>query len=200
MLAGAGAFTTHARQHDSTTARQHDSTTARQHATARSSPRHAPVAWRRRCVCCNMWLDRFAAHSTPAGTPPPRGSSYSPAPRRSYPAPGPGPLPLPPRPGLNPTSSSLSLVSPGSSSTSLPSTARLPNGSARRRQGAAGAPPSGPDPLQVLEAVLGGPPRKPPLAKGEGAAGSVPKKPEDVVVHVDFGRLSLQAFAGTDPP
>ncbi|KAF2193292.1 Sac2 family protein [Zopfia rhizophila CBS 207.26] len=140
-----------------------------------------------------MWLDRFSAQSTPSGTPPPRGQSYSPAPRRPYQASGPGPLP--PRPGLNPRSSSLSLISPASSSTSLPSTARLPNGSGLRRHGMGGAPPNIPDPLQVLETILGGPPRKPSARKSEGISEDAPERPEEVVEDVDFGGLSLQEFA-----
>ncbi|KAF2472896.1 Vps52-domain-containing protein [Lindgomyces ingoldianus] len=143
-----------------------------------------------------MWLDRFSAHSTPSGTPPPRGQSYSPAPRRPYQASGPGPLP--PRPGINPRSSSLSLVSPSSSSTSLPSTSRLPNGAGRRRQGTGGVPPNVSDPLQVLEAILGRPPRKPPVIKGDEIAEPVPKKPEEVVEDIDFGGLSLQEFAAIE--
>ncbi|ORY10040.1 Sac2 family protein [Clohesyomyces aquaticus] len=144
-----------------------------------------------------MWLDRFSAHSTPSGTPPPRGQSYSPAPRRPYQQAGPGPLP--PRPGINPRSSSLSLVSPASSSTSLPTTARLPNGAGRRRQGPGGAPPNVPDPLKVLEAMLGGPPRKPPRTGHEDAEEAVPSKPEEVVTDVPFGGLSLLEFAAAEP-
>jgi len=138
-----------------------------------------------------MWgLDRLSAHSTPSGTPPPRRDSYSPAPRRPYPA---GPMPLPPRPGINPRSSSLSLISPGSSSTNLPAGARIPNGAGRRRP-PGGAPPNVPDPVQVLEQIMGGPPRKPVVSRIE-AFGAIPSKPDEVEVDIDFGDLSLQAFA-----
>ncbi|KAF2870709.1 Sac2 family-domain-containing protein [Massariosphaeria phaeospora] len=139
-----------------------------------------------------MWgLDRFSAHTTPSSTPPPRRESYSPAPaRRPYPAPGPGPLP--PRPGLNPRSSSLSLVSPAS-------TARIPNGADRRRQ-PGGAPPNVPDPLQVLEAIMGGLPRKPAAGKGGNTTGTLPERPEEVVEDIDFGGLSLHDFAAADVP
>ena len=140
-----------------------------------------------------MWLDRFSNQNTPSGTPPPRGSSYSPAPRRSYAAAGPGPLP--PRPSLNPRSSSLSLISAASSSSSLPSTARLPNGAGRRRQGPGGVPPNVPDPLQVLETILGGPPRRPVGGEAASSAGQAAEKPEHVVDDIDFGGLSLQGFA-----
>ncbi|KAF2257830.1 Sac2 family protein [Lojkania enalia] len=146
-----------------------------------------------------MWgLDRLSANSTPSGTPPPRRDSYSPAPRRPYPAPGPGPLP--PRPGLNPRSSSLTLLSPSSSSINLPSMRRLPNGSGRRRQETGGQSPNVPDPVQVLESILGGPPRRPIATKGDASAERVPKKPEDVVEEIDFGGLSLQDFAAVETP
>jgi hypothetical protein len=138
-----------------------------------------------------MWgLDRLSAHPTPSSTPPPRRDSYSPAPRRPYPA---GPMPLPPRPGLNPRSSSLSLVSPGSSSTNLPAGVRIPNGAGRRRP-PGGPPPNAPDPVQVLEHIMGGPPRKPVVPKGD-EFGAIPSKPDAVEVDIDFGDLSLQAFA-----
>jgi hypothetical protein len=146
-----------------------------------------------------MWgLDRLSAHATPSGTPPPHRDSYSPAPRRPYPGGGPGALP--PRPGLPTRTSSLSLLnSPASSSTaSLPSTARIPNGSARRRQGTGGPPPLDvPDPLQVLQSILGGPPRKPAIAKGFDAVEAA-KRPDEVVEDIDFGGLSLHEFAAAE--
>ena len=142
-----------------------------------------------------MWgLDRISSYSTPTGTPPPRRDSYSPAPRRGYPPPGPGPLPL--RPGLNPRSSSLSLASAANSTTSLPGTARIPNGGPRRR-GTGGGPHHGPDPVQVLASIMGGLPRK-PLA-GDATTRAIPQKPEEVVVDIDFGGLSLQDFAAQAP-
>lgn len=142
-----------------------------------------------------MWgLDRLSAHSTPSGTPPPRRDSHSPAPRRPYLGAGPGPFP--PRPGLPTRTSSLSIAgTPASSTASLPSTARIPNGSGRARPGAGGPPPPNvPDPLQVLESIVGGPPRNPVAAKGDVSV-AVPKKPEEVVEKIDFGGLSLQEFA-----
>ncbi|KAF2802931.1 Vps52-domain-containing protein [Mytilinidion resinicola] len=133
-----------------------------------------------------MWLDRF---STPSGTPPPQGRPYSPAPRRPYNPAGPGPLPQ--RPGLPDRTSSLSLVSPNSSTTSLPAGARGPNGAGRRRQ----PPPNVSDPLQVLEGILGAPPRRPVLSKGNGSASVPPQKPAELVDDIDFGGLSLHEFA-----
>ncbi|OAL47523.1 Sac2 family protein [Pyrenochaeta sp. DS3sAY3a] len=143
-----------------------------------------------------MWgLDRLSAYSTPSGTPPPRRDSYSPAPRRGYPPAGPGPLP--PRPGLNPRSSSLSLVSPNSSSTSLANAGRPPNGAPRRRP--TGAYTNSPDPLHVLESIMGGPSRKPLIANG-GAKDAMPQKPHAVDADIDFGELSLHDFVAEEAP
>ncbi|KAF1836464.1 Vps52-domain-containing protein [Decorospora gaudefroyi] len=136
-----------------------------------------------------MWgLDRLSSYSTPSGTPPPRQDSYSPAPRRGYPAPV-----QPLRPGLNPRSSSLTpLVSPNASTTSLPSSARVPNGGPRRRP-TGGAPPNIPDPLHVLESIMGGPPRKSATANRDTEA-HTRAKPAEVEADIDFGGLSLQDF------
>jgi len=141
-----------------------------------------------------MWgLDRLSSYSTPTGTPPPRRDSYSPAPRRGYPAPA-----QPVRPGLAPRSSSLTpLVSPSASSTSLASSARMPNGGPRRRP-TAGAPPNVPDPVHVLESIMGAPPRSLAATNGN-ASGNILGRPEEVDEDVDFGGLSLQAFAAETP-
>ena len=133
-----------------------------------------------------MWgLDRLSSYSTPTGTPP-RQDSYSPAPRRGYPAPV-----QPLRPGLQPRSSSLTpLISPNASTTSLSSSARLPNGGPRRRPtGGANVP----DPVHVLESIMGGPPRRLVTANG-GMEGHTQAKPEEVEEDIDFGGLSLQDF------
>ena len=146
-----------------------------------------------------MWgLDRLSAHPSPVGTPISRRESSSPAPRRPYPLSGPGPLP--PRPGLPTRTSSLSLLgTPASSTTSPPSTARIPNGSSRRRpgQGTGAAPTSVADPLQVLESILGGPPKKPVNTKGNASAEAV-RKPNEIVDDIDFGGLSLEDFAAAE--
>lgn len=137
-----------------------------------------------------MWvLDRRPSQLTPSGTPPPRRDNYSPAPRRPYG--GPVPSPLPPRPGLPPRTSSLSLMdSPASSTTSLASMARIPNGAPRRRTDMGGVPPPNiPHPLHVLEAIMGGPPRKSVTAGVEEQ-----QRPEEVVDEIDFGGLSLHDF------
>lgn len=143
----------------------------------------------------SMWgLDRISGYSTPSGTPPPRLDSYSPAPRRGYPTLGPGPLPH--RPGINPRSSSLSLISPNSSSTSLGNPSRAPNGALRRRP-TGGPYHNGPDPLQVLESIMGGPSRRPKTTNGDTSGGV--QKPKEVVEDIDFGGLSLQDFAAEEP-
>lgn len=144
-----------------------------------------------------MWgLDRLSAHSTPSGTPPPRRDSYSPAPRRLHPTDRPAPLPL--RPGLNPRSSSLSLISPLASTTSLPTAAGIPNGAGRRRP-LGGVPPNVPDPVHVLEGIMGGPPRKPVPLK-TSVIGVIPDKPEELDTSIDFGGLSLHEFAAEGTP
>lgn len=142
-----------------------------------------------------MWgLDRLTANSTPSGTPPCR-DSYSPAPRRGYLASGPGALP--PRPGLIPRTTSLSLISPTASTTSLPATARVPNGGPRRRP-TGGGPHHGPDPVQVLANIMGGLPRKSLASNGKRDL-ALPQKPEVIVEEIDFGGLSLQDFAAEAP-
>jgi len=142
-----------------------------------------------------MWgLDRLSSYSTPSATPPPRRDSYSPAPRR-----GPnarGPSPLPPRPGLVPRTTSLGLISPNASTTSLPGNARIPNGGPRRRP--TGGLHHGPDPVQVLASIMGGPPRQ-PITIIRGKEQDIPKKPEVVVDEIDFGGLSLHDFAAEAP-
>ncbi|KAF2089630.1 Vps52-domain-containing protein [Saccharata proteae CBS 121410] len=143
-----------------------------------------------------MWLDRFASHSqqsTPAGTPP-QSRSYSPAPRRPYLAPPQQPV----RPGLNPRSSSLSLFSPASSTASLPQAARIPNGSALKFQINDSPPPDVPDPLKVLEDIVGAPPRKGAASQDDGQRYHPAEKPAEIITEIDFGGLSLQAFAEAD--
>jgi hypothetical protein len=141
-----------------------------------------------------MWgLDRLSSYSTPTGTPP-RRDSYSPAPRRGYPARGPSPLPA--RPGLVPRTTSLSLISPTGSTTNLPAGARAPNGGPRRRP--TGGLHHGPDPVQVLASIMGGLPRK-PLAGDREKDEYIPQKPEVMVDVINFGGLSLHDFAAEAP-
>ncbi|KAF2401651.1 Sac2 family protein [Trichodelitschia bisporula] len=134
-----------------------------------------------------MVPDRVATQS-PAGTPP-RSQTYSPAPRR-------GPYPsqpqFPPRPNATPRVSSLSLVStPAASTTNLPTLGVPHVVPARTRM-----PPSdAADPLQVLQAIMGGPVR-------EGKRSRDAQLP-DLLADIDFGGLGLEDFAkqeASSPP
>jgi len=133
-----------------------------------------------------VWLDRFSAQSSPSGSPPPQGRVYSQSGRR-----GPylGSTPsLPPRPGLNPRSSSLSLIS-NPSDISLPNLGRIPNGSALRNEIPQSSPANGLDPLAVLEDIVGKPSKK---RRSDGSA--VETRPTDLVEDIDFGSHSLESF------
>jgi len=132
-----------------------------------------------------MWLDRFSVQSSPSGSPPPQGRPYSPAPRRGpYNSTTPS---LPPRPGINPRSSSLSLIS-SASETSLPATTRQSNGSTLRNE--LRQPADIPDPLDVLQNIMGKASRK---RRMDGSL--VDWKPSDIIEDIDFGSLSLEGFA-----
>ena len=141
-----------------------------------------------------MWLERFSAQSsqsTPSTTP---NRSYSPAPRRSIQL---GPSTLPRRPGLSPRTSSLSVGSLGGSTDSLPATARLPNGSNLKNELSSAPTPDVPDPIDVLESILG-PVRKEASSHedvSKGVSGTPPTLTEDI----DFGVLSLEEYANTSP-
>jgi hypothetical protein len=109
----------------------------------------------------------------------------SPIPRR-------GTLTTPsPRPGLYPRTSSL-VTTPSASTTSLSTTLRAANGSALRHE--LRNEPSGgiPDPLQVLESIIGAPSRK-ATDGGDLSLGSE-GIPRDDDLDIDFKGLSLQSF------
>ena len=121
-----------------------------------------------------MWLNRYSAHPSP---------SPSPAPQRrpSHLAPG----PLPHRPGLTPRSSSLSILTNGSTD-SLPPGARIYGPTSNLRNQLDASPlESIPDPLNVLRDILG-----PSPSDSEQL-----DRPVNVVQDIDFGELSLQDFA-----
>jgi hypothetical protein len=136
-----------------------------------------------------MWAERRSSQSTP-NTTPPHSRPYSPATRR------PGPGPLPPRPSIHPRSSSLSLAStPNASFTHLPTTARLINGSSLRNELRNPTPDNVPDPLHVLEAIIGAP-LKVKTANGETQGDG--QRPAELLEDIDFGGLSLEAFVERD--
>lgn len=138
-----------------------------------------------------MWLDRLSSHSTPSGSPPPSANrSYSPATRRpSHLA----PTSAPQRPGFSPRSSSLSLVS-NDSTTSLLASSKRPNGSGLRQSSTV---PDAPEPLEVLEKLLG--PEGEGLADpSKAAANGTDRTPDESDLELDFGGLSLRELVADE--
>ncbi|CAK4033934.1 Vacuolar sorting-associated 52 B [Lecanosticta acicola] len=136
------------------------------------------------------WLERFAVQSrepTPSPTP---SRTFSPAPRRSIQL---GPSTLPRRPGLQPRTSSLSLASVTGSTESLPAAARVPHGSNLKNQLAESFGPDAPDPLQVLEGIVGK--IKPPDATKDPWEGV---DTATIAGELDFGSLSLEEFVNAE--
>lgn len=132
-----------------------------------------------------MWgLDRLAAQATPASSPPPQQRPYSPAPRRSIHLSN-------QRPSLSHRSSSLSLAS-GSTNTAVPNSAKLPNGSGLKNQIVSEPPAEVEDPLVALNRLVG--PLDEPAAEG-GVREDLLRPPHQLDGPIDFGGLSLQAFA-----
>lgn len=138
-----------------------------------------------------MWLERFAGHSGPSTGASSPGRS-SPVPRRSIQL---GPSTLPRRPGLSPRTSSLSVASLYGSTESLPSAARVPNGSGLKHELAGSPAVDVPDPVEVLEGILG------PLQREENANGThvASEKPTELLEEIDFDGLSLEEFARAGP-
>jgi hypothetical protein len=144
-----------------------------------------------------MWLDRLSGHSTPSGSPPPsttHSRSFSPAPRRSGHL---APTTTGQRPGFNPRSSSLSLVS-NDSTASLLASSRRANGSGLKQSITV---PDTPEPFEVLEKLLG--------AESTGLSGQAhPVLAENVVLNgtdkldlesdLDFGGLSLHELVAEE--
>ena len=131
-----------------------------------------------KCLCrFRMWLDRFSAHTSPAGSP-----------RRSFQT---------QRPGLPARTTSLSVLSNNTSSTSLPSSARVPGGSSLKNQISASAPEDVEDPLAVLERVLGVSIEKEQDKDGTANAPQdeeLVEKPSQLSEDLEFGQSSLQEF------
>lgn len=133
-----------------------------------------------------MWaLDRLSAHPTPSGSPYQR--APSPSPRR------PGLGALPQRPPYGPRSSSLSLASTPST-TSLSGSARY-NGSALKNELYSAPPEDLDDPLTVLRSILGDVPQQ---FKNAESNLTTLTRPDSLVKDIEFGGLSLEAFAEQD--
>ena len=134
-----------------------------------------------------MWLERFSGQSGPSTAASSPGRS-SPAPRRSIQL---GPSTLPRRPGLSPRTSSLSVASLYNSTESLPSSAKVPNGSGLKNELSGSAAADVPDPVEVLESILG------PLQQGEKENGTyvANERPTELLEDIDFSGLSLEEFA-----
>ncbi|KAI5368157.1 hypothetical protein Slin15195_G032910 [Septoria linicola] len=137
----------------------------------------------------SLWLNRFtdqaSSREPPAASVPNR--TGSPAPRRSIQL-GPS-TSLPRRPGIQPRTSSLSVASLAGSTESLPATARIPNGTDLKRQLAGASNGDVPDPVDVLESILG--PRR---ADGDSVE-AADDDGETIPGEIDFEGLSLEDFA-----
>ncbi|KAL4741897.1 Sac2 family-domain-containing protein [Aspergillus similis] len=131
-----------------------------------------------------MWLDRIAGHSTPD-----RG--LSPIPQRSFSHLSPNRQNS--RPGLSRPGSSLSaLVSPSSSTTSLPTVARVCEESTLKQNATGSRPPNVADPLEILNGII----KKQTVESNTGNCirRSGPAKPDQLVEDIDFCGLSLEGF------
>ena len=128
-----------------------------------------------------MWLDRLSSHSTPSGSPPPPlNRSYSPR-RQSSLAP-----PTSAQRPFNPRSSSLLSLQSNDSSNSLLSSKR-PNGNSQKL---ANTIPNTPDPLEVLQAVIGSETKQlSKITKSGVNTGHVVIEQGDF--ELDFGALNL---------
>ncbi|KYK59706.1 Vps52 / Sac2 family protein [Drechmeria coniospora] len=135
-----------------------------------------------------MWLDRLAGAPTGLSgqsTPQPGSRSYSPLPRKNFPATL-SPYVTSQRPGHSPRGSSLSLASNESStSASLLSSARRVNGSGLRQTSTTAA--DVPESLKTLERLL--------QTDAKERTGSITE--EDVGFDVDFGPHSLLDLASS---
>lgn len=134
-----------------------------------------------------MWRDRISGQSSQSG------ANRNPSlPRRSSSQFSRGPYNN--RPGLvSRTSSTSLLVSPNDSTTSLPGTAKLPNGSTLRQTSAQRPRPANvPDPLEILNGIIR---RETQDAKDVPQVSVQPvEKPEELVECIHFNGLSLEEF------
>ena len=135
-----------------------------------------------------MWLDRFSANPTPTRSPPPQQRAFSPGPRRPN-LQGHGGVS---RPAFSPRSSSLNVSGKLNWSTTSLNSPRLPNGSGLKQQ--ITLPPDSPDPLKVLEDIVGK-----PLHASDGEHeilqnGARLERPTELLEEIDFSGLGLQDF------
>lgn len=136
-----------------------------------------------------MWLDRFSGHSTPSASPVPWNRSNAPLPPRRSSQFSQNVLP-PKRPGLPQRVTSWSGLTNGSTD-SLPASARVPNASTLRDQLVA-PQTNGSGPLDALQEIL-----RTTVSSAPG--GGLDLSDADLVEDIDFGGLSLQAFADAAP-
>lgn len=135
-----------------------------------------------------MWLDRLAGQQAGTASPQPNSRPMSPLPRRT--SSSRGPYLTSQRAGNTPRGSSLSLVSNDSSSSLLSSSRRV-NGSTLKQSTTA---PDGPDPEEVLGALLGSTPAG--STSGDRTKSSITR--HDLDFNFDFGGLSLRELALDD--
>lgn len=138
-----------------------------------------------------MWRDRISGQSTPTRNPS--------LPRRSSSQLSRGPYNNRPGAGARASSTSL-LISPNDSTTSLPNQATSAQNGLGSRQvsGQRTRPPAVPDPLEVLNGIIGReqPPKDVPQLSDQSYT-----RPNQLVESIDFNGLSLEEFvAKSDPP
>lgn len=141
-----------------------------------------------------MWRDRISGQSTPPLT---RNPSLPTLPQRSSSQLSHGPYNN--RPGGARTSSTSLLSSPNDSTASLPGTARAPSGSGLRPvSGQRTRPAIVPDPLEVLNGIIGKEQRQMDLPQ---LSDEPYTKPKELSETIDFNGMSLEQFVAIpDPP
>ncbi|KAI0161769.1 Vps52-domain-containing protein [Hypoxylon sp. FL1284] len=137
-----------------------------------------------------MWLDRLAGQSSSPSSSQPGSRAYSPAPRRTPSGLGPY-ITSQQRPGVTPRSSSLSLASTESSASSFLASSRRANGSTLKESRTIY---SGPDPVEILENLLGDEGQNASTATSRSAPASSISA-EDLSLDFDFGGLSIRELA-----
>ncbi|PGH03773.1 hypothetical protein AJ80_08643 [Polytolypa hystricis UAMH7299] len=136
-----------------------------------------------------MWLDRLSAHANASGSSSPYNRAYSPARRTTSQLSAAAAQQN--RPVFSPRSSSLSLAqTPNASTTSLPGT-RQEGGPASKQGLLNPSASSAPDPLLVLERIIG---KQHKADAPASPAINTPEKPPQLVDSIEFGGLSLQEF------